>query len=291
MTKKIFSLLLTLVISIGAWASDIEIDGIWYNFNSTDLTATVTYKGASYTQYKDEYTGDITIPSTVIYEKKEYSVTHIGSFAFSGCQNLVSVTIGDNVTNINDYAFYSCSNLTSVTIGKNVTSIYSSAFYSCSNLTSVTLNSNTLVSKKYSSSSDNIRSMFKYQVTEYILGNSVTSIGEYAFAGCSGLTSVTIPNSVTSIGNSAFTGCSGLTSVMIPYSVTSIGENAFSGCSGLTSVIMLNPSAPKRDNSKFYTSAQNNVPLYVLSQKVSQSYVSHIPYKDKAKILRWEKLR
>ena len=97
MTKKIFSLLLTLVISIGAWASDIEIDGIWYNFNSTDLTATVTYKGASYTQYKDEYTGDITIPSTVIYEKKEYSVTHIGSFAFSGCQNLVSVTIGDNV--------------------------------------------------------------------------------------------------------------------------------------------------------------------------------------------------
>ena len=65
---------------------------------------------------------------------------------------------------------------------------------------------------------------------------SVTSIGDYAFSGCSGLTSVTIPESVTSIGGNAFSGCSGLTSVTIPESVTSIGSYAFYGCSGLTSV-------------------------------------------------------
>ena len=67
-------------------------------------------------------------------------------------------------------------------------------------------------------------------------GYTVTSIGDYAFRGCSGLTSVTIGESVTSIGGVAFSNCSGLTSVTIPDSITSIGFYAFEGCSGLTSV-------------------------------------------------------
>lgn len=69
--------------------------------------------------------------------------------------------------------------------------------------------------------------------TEY----TVTTIGNHAFDGCSGLTSVTIGNSVTSIGSSAFSYCSGLTSVTIPESVTTIGYNAFYGCSDLNEVI------------------------------------------------------
>ena len=69
-----------------------------------------------------------------------------------------------------------------------------------------------------------------------IIPDSVTTIGNYAFKGCKGLTSITIPDSVTTIGNYAFTGCSGLTSVTIPDSVTSIGNYAFYGCSGLTSI-------------------------------------------------------
>ena len=65
---------------------------------------------------------------------------------------------------------------------------------------------------------------------------SVTTIGDYAFSDCTGLTSVTIPSSVTTIGKSAFSGCTGLTSVTIPNSVTEIGWSAFEGCTALTSV-------------------------------------------------------
>ena len=69
---------------------------------------------------------------------------------------------------------------------------------------------------------------------------SLTSIGNNAFEGCTGLTSIEIPNSVTSIGKSAFQNCTGLTSVTIPNSVTSIGWYAFYGCSSLTSVTIPN---------------------------------------------------
>ncbi len=73
-------------------------------------------------------------------------------------------------------------------------------------------------------------------LTSIAIPNSVTFIGYQAFYGCSSLTSITIPNSVTSIGKSAFCGCSSLTSINIPNSVTSIGESAFGSCSSLTSI-------------------------------------------------------
>ena len=75
-------------------------------------------------------------------------------------------------------------------------------------------------------------------LTSLTIPSSVTSIGENAFHDCSGLTSLVIPSSVTSIGESAFSGCSGLTSLTIPSSVTMIGWSAFSGCSGLTSLVI-----------------------------------------------------
>jgi len=78
------------------------------------------------------------------------------------------------------------------------------------------------------------------QIKEVIIKDGVTNIGNYAFFGCSGLTSVTIPNSVTSIGGNAFFGCSGLTSITIPNSVTTIDYYAFKGCYGLTSVTIPN---------------------------------------------------
>ena len=74
------------------------------------------------------------------------------------------------------------------------------------------------------------------QIKEFTIPNSVTSIGNRAFASCIGLTSITIPNSVTSMGIGVFSYCAGLTYIEIPNSVTVIENSAFRGCSGLKSV-------------------------------------------------------
>ena len=100
-------------------------------------------------------------------------------------------------------------------------------------------------------------------LTSVTIPNSVTSIGWCAFYLCSGLTSVTIPNSVTSIGVGTFYGCSGLTSVTIPNSVTSIGEQAFTGCSAVTQMTCLSERPPLADDNTFLGMDYENCIVYV----------------------------
>ncbi len=155
--------------------------------------------------------------------------TSIPSSAFSGCENLTSVTIPDSVTSIGGGAFSGCSGLTSITIPDSVTSIGYDAFYNCSGLINVTIGEGvkSIGSGAFSDCSG---------LSNIVIPDSVTSIGERAFDGCNGLTSITIEEGVISIGYRAFYECSGLTSVTIPDSVTSIGYEAFMSCSGLTSI-------------------------------------------------------
>ena len=202
--KRIFYLLLLLIVAIYTYAYDFQSGDFYYNITSSSAPYTVEVTCKDINVPYGLTTANI--PETVTYNGITYSVTSIGNWAFYCCSSLTSITIPNSVTSIGHRAFYRCSSLTTITIPNSVTSIGHETFSDCSSLTSVTI------------------------------PNSVTSIGDDAFSDCSSLTSVTIPNSVTSIGRYAFYGCTSLTSITIPNSVTSIGRYAFYGCTSLTSI-------------------------------------------------------
>ena len=105
-------------------------------------------------------------------------------------------------------------------------------------------------------------------LTSITIPNSVTTIGDFAFHGCSGLTSMVIPNSVTLINSYAFGVCNGLTSVTIPSSVYEIGYNAFEGCTGLTS-ITCNATTPPSLGLDVFNLVNKSIPLYVPEASVA----------------------
>ncbi|MBR5892108.1 MAG: leucine-rich repeat domain-containing protein [Bacteroidaceae bacterium] len=231
---KVFLTTLLLLLCTALSAHNFEVGGIFYNILSEeDRTVEVTYKGDSYNNYSNRYSGEVTIPANVTYNGTTYSVTTIGNHAFNGCSNLTSIEIPNSVTTIRERAFGHCSGLTSIEIPNSVTTIENGAFASCSSLTSIEIpNSVTSIGMEAFSS---CRSLISIEIP-----NSVTTIGELAFCDCVGLTSIEIPNSVTTIGEAAFINCYGLTSVTIGNSVTTIGVCAFYGCEGLTSVTIGN---------------------------------------------------
>ena len=257
--------------SSSAYASE---NGVLFNKNKTELlTYPMGKHGASYTipngvasigssafSYCDSLTS-VSIPN---------SVTSVGNYAFYECRNLTSVSIPNSVTSIGDNAFEYCERLPSVVIPDGVTDIGKEAFQYCYGLKSVTIGRGvknigesafsethreftpysdiyyngsieSWLGINFASEASNPCNSGKLHingklVTEVVIPDGVTSIGNYAFSACESLTSVTIPDGVTSIGNCAFYECRNLKSVTIPNSVTSIGDEAFENCESLTSV-------------------------------------------------------
>ncbi len=168
------------------------------------------------------------------------SLTSIGRYAFFGCKALKSLVLPENVVSIGTYAFYQCSALTSVTFGSKIKTVYNGAFNNCTNLKTVQIsdlaawcsiefgmeNSNPLTLDGANLYLDG------EAVSELIIPEGVTSIGNYAFCGTS-FKSVTIPDSVANIGHAAFSG-SAIERLVLNAAL--IDDSAFSNCTSLTSV-------------------------------------------------------
>ena len=185
---------------------------------------------------KDYYSQwrDMKIKTVVIDD----GVTSIGHNAFVHCSELTSVYIPDSVTSIGNSAFGYCASLTDITIPRKVKTL-NRAFPGCTSLSAIAVDDE----NPYLCSLDGIvyskdrETIVAYPAgrsdTVYTIPDGVTAIGNGAFSGCSGLTTIYIPRGVMSIGDYAFSGCKSLTQIFIPKWVMSIGDSAFSECDSL----------------------------------------------------------
>lgn len=192
----------------------------------------------------------------------------IGYRAFYNCVNLRELKIGNNVENIEISAFMNCYSLQSLVLPNNVKEIGMQAFCYCQNLKSVTigLGLKTVSSHAFSGSNRieevHIQSLESFcninfenessnpllyaqqlfcqgfEIKDLTIPEGVTSIGNYAFVGFSGLTSVLFPSDITTIGESAFKDCSSITSIILPEKLQFIKGNAFSGCYSLKKLVI-----------------------------------------------------
>lgn len=173
---------------------------------------------------------NITIPS---------SVTSIGDYTFQYCSSLTNVTIPDSVTHIGSWAYSDCTSLTNVIIPNSVTELGYNVFYNCRSLTGISVGDNNPNYSSYNGVLFNKDKtvLIKYptnsSATAYSIPNSVTTIEQYAFENCTGLTSITIPDSVTTIEEYAFSNCTGLISLTVPNSVTTVKYAAFENISNV----------------------------------------------------------
>ena len=166
------------------------------------------------------------------------SVRSIPSYCFYGRSSIHSLIIPDYVTSIGEYAFNGCSGTDSLYIGSGVDTIGQGAFSGCTNLKYLFYNAKNLSTGYFM---DNSYSNPTPYFTKLIIGDSVNTIPNGFFYGRNCINSiVVIPDGVTSIGENAFSGCSGIDSLYIGNGVISIGDSAFVGCMGIHHIILEN---------------------------------------------------
>ncbi len=220
-TLRMMASAFVLCVATGAMASDLLIDGLYYNLDSVNGTAEVTYKGSCRCGGKT-YTGEVNIPSQIAYGTNTYVVTSIGDYAFAGNSQLKAVNIPESVTRIGKLAFFACVNMQRITIPASVDEIDGFAFQFCSRLTEV----------------------------EFEAGSQLKVINEYAFCRTA-LSYLTIPESANEICPVAFCHNKNMTDLVLPKNITKISvQNPF--CYNTQLVTMRaeegNPAFDSRDN-------------------------------------------
>ena len=213
-----------------------------------------------------EYWNTYTIKRAVVSN----GVTDLSNGAFSGCVDLMSVTIPTSVKSISDHAFYRCSSLTSVTLPSGLVSIEDSAFLQCSSLSKISIPGSVTSIGSFA--------FDECGLTSFTVPNSVKEIGISAFLGCTSLKSITFSSAMSAIPGSALSSCSSLTSVTIPANVAKIERAAFRDCSGLATATIQNKSCDIADN------AFDNDPkltLYGYTGSTAEAYAKakNIPFK------------
>lgn len=277
------NLLLTVLLMCSAQvlhAYDFVVDGIYYDKDTKNQTATVTYKEGQYSG-TDEYSGVVHIPNEVEYDGVIYPVTKIGSYAFYSCKSLIGVVIPNSVTvidvsafsycgsladvsfpnsvseettsviSINTSAFLGCTSLKKIVIPNSIRSVGNNAFAGCSELTDVTIADSSeplYTSGAPFGQSSTASTVFGYTcfLEKLYLGRNVIHYenATYGFGSpfqnIKSLTTVVIGDAVTEIPSSAFAGCSGITDVTIHNGVNKIGESTFNNCTSLTELVIPN---------------------------------------------------
>ena len=216
------------LVSISAYAYDIEVDGIYYDINIEDRTVSVN-------SGEKQYEGHVIIPSSILYGNQELPVVSILKDAFSNCEKLESIEIPNSITEIGSGAFRGTRNLKEVYIS-DLTSWCNIEFDGTNN----PLYSG--YAKLFLNNSE---------VKNLIIPETVSVINDYAFARCSSIETVTFSSSLTKIGDTAFYVNENLKEIKLPDSVISIGSSCFSNCKSLASVVLPN-SLESLPNDCFY---------------------------------------
>lgn len=218
--KKILILLACLLPMLKGMAYDFKVNDIYYRIFATEtgIEAEVTYNNDNY----NSYSGEVVIPGNITHGEKSYKVTSIAYNAFKDCINLTSVIIGENINKFSNDIFSDCTALKEIIVSDN-----NPQYLSVDGILFNKDKTELIIFPNAKSGT-------------YTIPNSVISIHNRAFYGCTKLTSITIPEGITSIYQEAFYGCVGLTSINIPNSITMLSDQVFRGCTNLKKFVVSN---------------------------------------------------